>query len=204
MAKLILSLDDFVLNEIALTKERTTIGRRPNNDIQIDNLAVSADHAVIVMATDDWLVEDLGSTNGTLVNGKPVKKQILQDNDVIELGRYKLKFVGKAAPAALATRDYDRTMVVPPATLNAASEQAPATSAAGPVPPSAHHASVPPPAAQAAALLSATPVPAAQMPADLEDAVRNPSEISGKRISVIVLVLLGIVIVASFVYIIQL
>src|SRR6478736_3276552 len=100
MAKLILSMDGLVLKEIPLAKERTTIGRKPHNDIQIDNLAVSGEHAVIVTILNDSFLEDLGSTNGTVVNGNPIKKHFLQNNDVIELGKYKLKFVGEAAPAA--------------------------------------------------------------------------------------------------------
>src|SRR5205809_138538 len=100
MAKLILSMDGLVLKEIPLTKERTTIGRKPHNDIQIDNLAVSGEHAVIVTILNDSFLEDLGSTNGTMVNGNAIKKHFLQNNDVVELGKYKLKFVGEAAPAA--------------------------------------------------------------------------------------------------------
>ncbi len=115
MAKLILSLDDLVLQEIPLTKERTTIGRKPHNDIQIDNLAVSGEHAVIVTIMNDCILEDLGSTNGTLVNGVLAKKHILQNNDVIELGKYKLKFLGIAAAAAPMPApepaDYEKTMV---------------------------------------------------------------------------------------------
>src|SRR5437899_1674196 len=65
MAKLILSMDNLVLKEIALAKERTTIGRKPHNDIQIDNLAVSGEHAVIVTILQDSFLEDLGSTNCT-------------------------------------------------------------------------------------------------------------------------------------------
>src|SRR2546430_17200052 len=99
MAKLILSMDGLVLKEIPLTKERTTIGRKPHNDIQIDNLAVSGEHAVIVTILNDSFLEDLGSTNGTVVNGNAIKKHFLQNNDVIELGKYKLKFVGEATPA---------------------------------------------------------------------------------------------------------
>lgn len=69
MAKLILSMDGLVLKEIALTKERMTIGRRPSNDIQIDNLAISGEHAAVVTILNDSFLEDLNSTNGTLVNG---------------------------------------------------------------------------------------------------------------------------------------
>jgi len=121
MAKLILSMDGLVLKEIPLTKERTTIGRKPHNDIQIDNLAVSGEHAVIVTILNDSFLEDLGSTNGTIVNGNPIKKHFLQNNDVIELGKYKLKFVGEAAPAASGDRaDFEKTMVLRPAAMKAA------------------------------------------------------------------------------------
>src|SRR5688572_12985528 len=113
MAKLILSMDGLVLKEIPLTRERTSIGRKPHNDIQIDNLAVSGEHAVIVTILNDSFLEDLGSTNGTVVNGNPIKKHFLQNNDVIELGKYKLKFVGEAAPAAAADKaDFEKTMVL--------------------------------------------------------------------------------------------
>lgn len=93
MAKLILSMDGLVLKEIALTKERTTIGRKPHNDIQIDNLAISGEHAAIVTILSDSFLEDLNSTNGTYVNGQPIKKHFLKDSDVVELGKYRLKFV---------------------------------------------------------------------------------------------------------------
>src|SRR5512132_398297 len=121
MAKLILSMDGLVLKEIPLTKERTTLGRKPHNDIQIDNLAVSGEHAVIVTILNDSFLEDLGSTNGTVVNGNPIKKHFLQNNDVIELGKYKLKFVGEAAPAATGEKaDFEKTMVLRPSAMKAA------------------------------------------------------------------------------------
>jgi pSer/pThr/pTyr-binding forkhead associated (FHA) protein len=126
MAKLILSMDGLVLKEIPLTKERTTIGRKPHNDIQIDNLAVSGEHAVIVTILNDCFLEDLGSTNGTLVNGNPVKKHFLQNNDVVELGKYRLKFVAEA-PATAATAekaDFEKTMVLRPSAMRAAADQA--------------------------------------------------------------------------------
>ena len=116
MAKLILSMDGLVLKEITLTKERTTIGRKPHNDIQIDNLAVSGEHAVIVTILNDSFLEDLGSTNGTLVNGQPIKKHFLQPNDVIELGKYKLKYINEA-PKAAAAADFEKTMVLRPGTM---------------------------------------------------------------------------------------
>jgi hypothetical protein len=125
MAKLILSMDGLVLKEIPLTKERTTIGRKPHNDIQIDNLAVSGEHAVIVTILNDSFLEDLGSTNGTIVNGNPIKKHFLQNNDVIELGKYKLKFVGEAAAAASGEKaDFEKTMVLRPSALKAATANA--------------------------------------------------------------------------------
>jgi pSer/pThr/pTyr-binding forkhead associated (FHA) protein len=131
MAKLILSMDGLVLKEIPLTKERTTIGRKPHNDIQIDNLAVSGEHAVIVTILNDSFLEDLGSTNGTVVNGSPVKKHFLQNNDVIELGKYKLKFIGDAAPAAAGDKaDFEKTMVLRPSAIKPA-VAAPAPGAAG-------------------------------------------------------------------------
>lgn len=137
MAKLILSLDGSVLNEILLAKERTTIGRRPHNDIQIDNLAVSGEHAAIVSVANDCILEDLGSTNGTLVNGSPVKKHLLRDNDLIELGKFKLKFVGTSV--AKTATDYDKTMVWSPAAskpagVAAAPVAAPMAAAASPHP----------------------------------------------------------------------
>jgi pSer/pThr/pTyr-binding forkhead associated (FHA) protein len=131
MAKLILSMDGLVLKEIPLTKERTTIGRKPHNDIQIDNLAVSGEHAVIVTILNDSFLEDLGSTNGTVVNGNAIKKHFLQNNDIVELGKYKLKFVGEAAPAAGAEKaDFEKTMVLRPSQMKAAAEQARAMAAA--------------------------------------------------------------------------
>ncbi len=105
MAKLILSMDGLVLKEIVLDKERLTIGRKPHNDIQIDNLAISGEHAVVVTILADSFLEDLNSTNGTLVNGQPVKKHFLRANDVIELGKYKLKYMTDAAAAQPAEAD---------------------------------------------------------------------------------------------------
>ena len=136
MAKLILSMDGLILKEITLSKERTTIGRKPHNDIQIDNLAVSGEHAVIVTILQDSFLEDLGSTNGTVVNGQPVKKHFLQNNDIIELGKYKLKYVNEAPAAQAKAADFERTMVLRPGAVKAAASAAapaaaPAAAAAG-------------------------------------------------------------------------
>jgi hypothetical protein len=113
MAKLILTLDGVVLKEYALTKERTTIGRKPHNDVQIDNLAVSGEHAAIVTILNDSFLEDLGSTNGTLVNGQSVRKHFLQNGDVVEIGKYRLKYVSEQAAAA-AGSDFEKTMLLRP------------------------------------------------------------------------------------------
>ena len=119
MAKLILSMDGLVLKEIALDKERLTIGRKPHNDIQIDNLAISGEHAVVVTILKDSFLEDLNSTNGTLVNGQPIKKHILRNNDIVELGKYRLKYmVGEAE----ASGDFERTAMVRPGMARVASE----------------------------------------------------------------------------------
>ena len=131
MAKLILSMDGLVLKEIPLSKERTTIGRKAHNDIQIDNLAVSGEHAVIVTILNDSFMEDLGSTNGTLVNGNPVKKHFLQNNDVIELGKYKLKFIQEQGAQPAAAADFEKTMVLRPSAMKAAAEQAKAAGMGG-------------------------------------------------------------------------
>ncbi len=132
MAKLILSMDGLVLKEIALTKERTTIGRKPHNDIQIDNLAVSGEHAVIVTILQDSFLEDLGSTNGTVVNGQPIKKHFLQNNDIIELGKYKLKYVNEAVAGQAKAADFEKTMVLRPGSVKSAAPT-PAPAAAAPV-----------------------------------------------------------------------
>ena len=134
MAKLILSVDGTVLKEISLTKERTTLGRKPHNDIQVDNLAVSGEHAAIITILNDSFIEDLNSTNGTLVNGKPIKKHFLQNNDVIEIGKHKLKYFGEA-PAQVSTQDFEKTMIIrkpPPVSALAAAQSSAPMQSAGP------------------------------------------------------------------------
>jgi len=134
MPKMIVSIDEVVIKEVQLTKDRTTLGRRPYNDIVIDNLAVSGEHAVIHMNGPEVVIEDLNSTNGTYVNGKAIKKQALQNGDGIEVGKYKIKFVGDGA-----ADNFDKTMVVkarPTATPAASAPVPPASPAAAPVAPS--------------------------------------------------------------------
>ncbi len=118
MAKLILSMDGLVLKEIPLVKERMTIGRRASNDIQIDNLAISGEHAAVVTILNDSFLEDLNSTNGTLINGQPAKKHFLKNNDVIELGKYKLKYLAEHIQPADST-DFEKTMVMRPRPMQA-------------------------------------------------------------------------------------
>jgi pSer/pThr/pTyr-binding forkhead associated (FHA) protein len=107
MPKMIVSIDEVVIKEVQITKDKTTLGRRPYNDIVIDNLAVSGEHATIQMTGGEVSIEDLNSTNGTYVNGKAIKKQTLQSGDSIEIGKYKIKFVGDGA-----ADNFDKTMVV--------------------------------------------------------------------------------------------
>jgi FHA domain len=120
MAKLVVSLDGVVIKEVQVTKDKTTLGRRPYNDIVIDNLAVSGEHAVLQMVGQDVFIEDLNSTNGTYINGRAVKKQLLQHNDTVEIGKYKIKYLVDDA------QDYERTMVLKPGAMP------PAAAPAGP------------------------------------------------------------------------
>ncbi len=131
MAKLILSVDGTVLKEISLTKERTTLGRKPHNDIQVDNLAVSGEHAAIITILNDSFIEDLNSTNGTLVNGKPIKKHFLQNADLVEIGKHKLKYFSDA-PAQSSAQDFEKTMIIrkPPVTATATAAPRPTADAA--------------------------------------------------------------------------
>lgn len=123
MAKVILSVDGVTLKEIPLARERTTIGRKSHNDIQIDNLAISGQHAAIISLMNDSFLEDLESTNGTYVNGRPVKKHFLQDGDVIELAKYRLKYVSEGSRKS-DMADAERTMVLRPEAMRGALEQA--------------------------------------------------------------------------------
>ena len=110
MGKLVVSLDGVVIKEVQITKDKTTLGRRPYNDIVIDNLAVSGEHAVLQMVGADVFIEDLNSTNGTYINGKAVKKQLLSHNDTVEIGKYKIKFIVDDGT------DYEKTMIMKPGT----------------------------------------------------------------------------------------
>ena len=110
-AKLILSMNGVVLQEYVLEKERMTIGRKPHNDIVIDNLAVSGEHAAIVTIHNDSFMEDMDSTNGVTVNGVAVKKHLLQNNDVVEISKYKLKYMSDHK-SPVTVEDFEKTMVL--------------------------------------------------------------------------------------------
>jgi pSer/pThr/pTyr-binding forkhead associated (FHA) protein len=130
MPKVIVSIDGVVIKEVQLTKDRTTLGRRPYNDIVIDNLAVSGEHASLQMSGGEVYLEDQNSTNGSYINGKAVKKQLLQNDDIIEVGKYRIRYVLDA------TFGFEKTMVVK--SRASAPGQAPAGAAASapmPVPP---------------------------------------------------------------------
>src|SRR5690606_33219209 len=116
MGKLILSLDGAVLAEYDMNKERYTIGRLPDNDIHIDNMAVSGHHALIINILNDSFLEDLNSTNGTYVNGKLVKKHALQNGDVVTVGKHALKYSNdKSAAAGGGEEDeFEKTMIIRP------------------------------------------------------------------------------------------
>ena len=101
MPKLIVSIEGAVMKEVVLTKARTTLGRRPYHDIVFDNLAVSGDHASFTLDATQVTLEDLGSTNGTYVNGEAVRQRVLQEDDVISVAKYKLVFKADPSPAML-------------------------------------------------------------------------------------------------------
>ena len=130
MAKLVLSLNGAIQGEFELDQERFTIGRKPENEIQIDNLAVSGKHAMIITILDDSFLEDLGSTNGTYVNGKLVKKHALKDGDVIAIGKHELKYVNENASDD-DDDEFEKTMIIKPGSASAAVAAAKAAEDAG-------------------------------------------------------------------------
>jgi len=113
MARLILSLDGQLMAEYNMTKERYTIGRLPDNDVRIDNAAVSGHHSLIINILNDSFLEDLNSTNGTYVNGKLIKKHALQNSDVITVGHHQVRFVDGEDDGDEAD-EFEKTMVINP------------------------------------------------------------------------------------------
>ncbi|MCJ7592269.1 MAG: FHA domain-containing protein [Woeseiaceae bacterium] len=118
MARLILSLDNQVLAEYNMTKERYTVGRLPDNDVRIDNPAVSGHHSLIINILNDSFLEDLNSTNGTYVNGKLIKKHALQHGDVITIGHHQLRFSDEQTNDT-EQDEFEKTMVIPSGQQNA-------------------------------------------------------------------------------------
>ncbi len=106
MPRIVIMMDGIVIKEVELTKERTSLGRRPYNDIVIENLAVSGEHAAFYVTPRDVAIEDLNSTNGTFVNGKAIRKQVLRHGDELEVGKYKLQFESEQEP------DFEETQMV--------------------------------------------------------------------------------------------
>ena len=113
MARLILNLDGHTLAEYNMTKERYTVGRLPDNDVRIDNPAVSGHHSLIINILNDSFIEDLNSTNGTYVNGKLIKKHALQHGDKITIGHHQIRFADQQAEED-EQDDFEKTMVINP------------------------------------------------------------------------------------------
>ena len=167
MARLILSLDNQVLAEYNMTKERYTIGRLPDNDVRIDNPAVSGHHSLIINILNDSFLEDLNSTNGTYVNGKLIKKHALQTGDVITIGHHQLRFSDQEAREP-EQDDFEATMVIPSGQQNA--EQLVEAERAAEAAAEREAASTPSPDEAYAAAASKVKLDAADL-AGLEDAV---------------------------------
>lgn len=113
MPKLILSVDDKIVDEYSIEKDTITIGRRTDNDICLDNLAISGHHTQITTVLNDSFIEDLNSTNGTFVNSKIVKKHALKDGDVIDIGTHRIKYINHLATSS-ANGDFEQTVVMTP------------------------------------------------------------------------------------------
>lgn len=111
VAKLVMTSTSGESQEFPLTKETTTIGRKPSNDIHIDNLSVSGTHAQVITILEDSFLEDLGSTNGTYVNGKLIKKHAMEHGDKITLGKYQITYENSSAGG---DNDFEKTMIIRP------------------------------------------------------------------------------------------
>ena len=101
MLRIILKFNSTVLKELKIDQDEIIIGRDSGNDIQIDNVAVSREHARIIKGPDFYLIEDLNSTNGTFVNGKKINKKFLQEVDEISIGKHSLQVVLEDPPAIM-------------------------------------------------------------------------------------------------------
>jgi pSer/pThr/pTyr-binding forkhead associated (FHA) protein len=115
MARMILSLNGQTLAEYNLSKERYTVGRLADNDIRIDNPAVSGHHSLVINILNDSFLEDLNSTNGTYVNGRLIKKHALSHGDVVTIGHHQLKFVDSELEDG--AESIEKTLVLSPREL---------------------------------------------------------------------------------------
>jgi len=111
VAKLVTKSSSGEEKEYLLTSETMTIGRKPGNDIPIDNLSISGRHAQVITILEDSFLEDLGSTNGTYVNGKLVKKHALENGDIITLGKFQITYHSGASGG---DQDFEQTMIIRP------------------------------------------------------------------------------------------
>lgn len=118
MPKLLLKFGAAVIKEIPFDKESLSVGRKPDNDIVIDNPAISGHHCKIALQGGTYYVEDLESTNGTYVNEKRIKKAGLHHDDVVGLAKHALVFVEDAPPPEAAVpaekKAPDATLVISP------------------------------------------------------------------------------------------
>ncbi|MEN8822088.1 MAG: FHA domain-containing protein, partial [Abyssibacter sp.] len=131
MSKLIVTDGKDVLDTVELTPERITIGRHPDNTLQLNDKAVSGHHAVIVNIMSESFLEDLDSTNGTLVNGRRIAKHPLSNGDVITMGHHTLKY---EADVQIDEDALEQTMILRPGELaSATGETLGSAAAAAPV-----------------------------------------------------------------------
>lgn len=118
-SKLILTLDGEIIKEYPINEYSITIGRKHENDIQLNDLTVSGRHALITNNDKDQVfVEDLGSTNGTLINGNHIKKAALHNGDIIQVGHHQFTMLneggGKYEPTMFVKAELDETQMVLP------------------------------------------------------------------------------------------
>ncbi|MDH5765933.1 MAG: FHA domain-containing protein [Gammaproteobacteria bacterium] len=122
MASLKIMFNNKVIQEIDLNKEIMKIGRKPDNEIQIDNLAVSSHHAVIKTILNDSFLEDNNSTNGTYINGSLIKKQVLRDGDIIRIGKHDITYINPEATTP-SSNEFEKTMIIRPDTAGMPSNE---------------------------------------------------------------------------------
>ena len=124
-AVLVVSVDDKVVAEYPIDKDKITIGRKPDNDICLNNLAISGYHSQIVTVLDSSFLEDLNSTNGTFVNSRLIKKHALENGDSIDIGNHRLRFMGSTEEEEEAEEEFpiddeilEQTIILSPDELN--------------------------------------------------------------------------------------